>query len=84
MRIFDTMPFQFQQGVYLEFFRERGIEIVIKDCYKLGGSKYYETKITVNEMGIQTGQIIGGNNDYNTAFTHAIQKACELYGKDLK
>jgi len=65
-----------QQGVLLEFFRERGIDVSLKKYGAYGTAYEYEVSQDDFEADITTGH----SPDYNTAFTHAIDKACEIYG----
>lgn len=72
---FYKLPETMQQGVLLEFFRERGYVVII--TYSAKHNDYYywlffNGYLTINDSRFP---------DYNTAFTHAIDKACELYGR---
>lgn len=64
---------QEQQGVLLQFFRERGISITIQ--FGLTAGYYCE----ISEDDENDAIVLADFMDYNTAFTHAIDKACELY-----
>jgi len=77
---FSDMPLVFQQGVLLEFFREQGIVITLDRMKyeKENGVKFYY-EIYDESTNIKHSPYI--SLDYNTAFTHAIDKACELYGR---
>jgi len=70
------LPQTMQQGVLLEFFRERGIDVSLKKYGAYGTAYEYEVSQDDFEADITTGH----SPDYNTAFTHAIDKACEIYG----
>lgn len=82
---FWDMPNCFQQGVLLQFFRERGIEI--ENEFNLWDEKEeYNPKYKfVVWQYLDKGKYKRNNGftqftdpDYSTAFTHAIDKACEI------
>ncbi len=72
---FWDMPNCFQQGALLEFFRKRGYKIAI-NIFFTPFTGYNYTIHGSHESFINMGRY----TDYNTAFTHAIDKACEIYG----
>lgn len=70
-----------QQGVLLEYFRERGYDLQIRRNYRLLNEVVYQDnffyEILFNKEFLHVSRHFP---DYNTAFTHAIDKACEIYG----
>lgn len=69
---FWKQPEQEQQGVLLEFFRERGHIIIIS--YSAKHNDYYYWLFRNGYLIINDSRF----PDYTTAFTTAIQKACEI------
>jgi len=83
---FYKLPFAMQQGVYLEFFREaRSIDIsfIFARTTHIRGYKFYISKHTDKHDKYLHSPIADTREniipDYNTAFTHAIEKACDLW-----
>jgi len=74
---FWKLPQTMQQGVLLQFFRERGIEIqVIMTTFKTD----FKYVIYDWHSGLGKEITVFDFKDYSTTFTHAIDKACEVYG----
>lgn len=73
--LFGYLPIQMRSGLYLEFFRERGMSVNV----------WQDVQSERFNYTVFTEQDYYGNHspDYSTSFTHAIDKACELYnGKE--
>ena len=75
---FYKLPQTMQQGVLLQFFRERETIIEVYFDLELGRYSYLINKRNENGWGDIT--VTALFSDYFTAFTHAIDKACEIYG----
>lgn len=73
IRGFRQLPQTMQQGVLLEFFREKNLRIGIFESRF--GDNDWRFAINDNAQGADASTTW----DYSTAFTHAIDKACELY-----
>ncbi len=69
---FLLLPFAFQSGVYLEYFRSLGIEINIETHIALDLDKWYDAVIVKTDWGIY------GMEDYGAALLAAFQSASEL------
>jgi len=88
---FYGCPETMQQGVLLEFFRERGYEIEIRRFFEVDYNQnitdYYNSYTFQILHTLKTKTVLQYDYDgcdipdYPTAFTHAIDKACELYGR---
>ena len=72
-----------QQGVLLEYFRERGYDLQIRRNYRLLNEVVYQDsffyEVLFNKEFLCESRPFP---DYSTAFTHAIDKACDVYGGD--
>lgn len=75
---YDRLPQTMQQGVLLEYFREKEIWIQITCKYEW---KVFIPEIITIEDDFYNVNCLQMSIDYSTALTHAIQKACEIYGK---
>lgn len=89
---FYNYPFPFQQGVYLQFFREKGVFPEVKINIDNG---FYVCEI-YKKIEYDNGDVsyfYGDNRyylvvpftefpDYNTALTNAITQANEIYNKE--
>ncbi len=77
---FLKQPLEMQQGVLRAFWESKGIWIVVKPQFEVGlplsCEFYYKIYNRNKPHSIESGLF----PDYNTAFTHAIDKACEVYG----
>lgn len=72
---FWDMPNCFQEGVLREFFESKGI--YVENMFNVIDSEIHHLlKVWKNKICI----IVIQNKDYSTAFTTAIDKACEIYG----
>lgn len=72
--LWDFLPFEFQQGVYLAFFREKEIEITMGI-----DSKGYFCKV-----GLTAILIVDTGYHYLDCLKQAIEKAKELYNEQIK
>jgi len=68
-----------QQGVLREFFESKGYGLNINPFWENNYVVGYEYSLIIAREYLETCDEIF--KDYNTAFTHAIDKACELYGR---
>lgn len=70
-------PFAMQQGVYLAFFREKGIEVdkvtTVLDLNNIYTLKISKGCVVYDEIN---------HPDYNTALTEAIKQANQIYSLD--
>jgi len=73
IQMFWKLPQTMQQGVLLQFFRENGIDITIR--FGLTAGYYCE----ISEDDENDDIVLSDFENYSTAFTHAIDKACEVY-----
>ena len=75
------MEFERQQGVYLSFLRERGIDIEYYSVRALEESKERDYYYKVSIRGCTQDQFTDKNN--NIALTHAINKAFQILNEGI-
>lgn len=73
---FWKQPKQEQQGVLREFFESKGYELNINPFWENNYVVGYEYSLIIAREYLETCDEIF--KDYSTAFTTAIQKACEI------
>lgn len=81
VEFFDTMPLNHQSGVYLEFLREQGYDVVIGYAYEFTEKPQYFYQIS---NGVERKSDCKTYPEYNTALTQAIQKCNELINGEQK
>jgi len=75
---FDTIHFNLQQGLILEWLRSVGIELSI--TYSVKYNDYYYWLLNHGYLAINDSRF----PDYNTTLTEAITKAGEIYNRGVK
>ena len=76
---FHKLPFAMRSGVYLAFFREKGIDVVIGFAYEFTEKPQYFYQIS---NGVERKTDLKMYPDYNTALTEAIKQANQIYNEE--